>query len=119
TRRGVRVHGTFFRSLLGSASDERDRTGAPSPGDDREAPRSGRTIDLEVATIDREHGADLLALGDAYERSVSQVHRPVTVLSHQLPHAGYVRQVEGCQEHRSRLQHVPERVLRFGGVPQE
>lgn len=100
-------------------SGDRSHDAACLRGDDGKAPAAARAIDGEVLPIERKDLRQRFALGDANEGRVSEVHRQVAVLLHQLAHAGCVGLVERRQRKGLRLQPAPERLLASPRFAQE
>src|SRR5258706_12183058 len=79
-------------SLVAEDAIGRDRTadsnGSPANGrKDIEAADTLRSVDAEVAPVEREDAMYTFPLGHPHKSGVGQVHRQVVILPHQLPHA--------------------------------
>src|SRR5713226_578624 len=80
-------------------------------GNDLESPNALRPIDLEVAAIDREDSTEMLALCHAHQRGISEIHREVAILPHQLSHAKAVCLLQVRHQERIALQNLPQHIL--------
>src|SRR6185436_19884916 len=83
------------------------------PGwDDGESANPRWLINLKVPTIECENLAQPLALGNADQRRIRQIHRQIAILTHQLLHAWNVIDAYGQDLHGSGFHHVPQCLLR-------
>ena len=67
-------------------ADAHQQSVARQSGNDLEPPNALRAVDLEVASIDGEDSPEMLALSNAHQRGIGEIHRKVAILSHQLSH---------------------------------
>jgi len=70
-------------------------------------------VDGEIAAVDGEDFAEALALGDAEDGGVGEIHGTVGVFAHEFANPGNVAGVEGKQKDRASVEHFPERILRL------
>src|SRR5688572_12968656 len=107
-----------MRSVITSSflPDAAPTAGRRSGREYRKPPEPARPIDSKVLPVEGEDSGDPLALRDAYERRVGEVHRQVAILLHERPHARQITGGQIRQNHRPVLEEFPECVL---GLPRE
>ena len=89
-----RLFGLPARDVEDDEEDAPLARGAPASRQEREAALARQAVDREVALVEGEDAAQVVALGDADQGGVGEVHRQVAVLGHQLLDARHVGRVE-------------------------
>jgi hypothetical protein len=78
---------------------------------DRKSSAASGSVDREVPSVEGEDPGEIFPLGDSHQRRVGEIHRQVTVLLHQLPHARRIPFVERRKRQRLRFHAAPESLL--------
>src|SRR5688500_16644862 len=107
-----------MRSVITSSflPDAAPTAGRRSGREYRKPPEPARPIDSKVLPGEGEDSGDPLALRDADEGRVGEVHRQITILPHERPHAWEISGRQIRQNHRPVLEEFPECVL---GLPRK
>ena len=74
---------------------------------------------MKITSVEGKDTPNPLAFGDAHESSVSNIHRQITIRSHQFFHSPNIAALKIQEFDGPGLDHLPERILRFPGEIQK
>lgn len=86
---------------------------------DFETTKTMRPINFEILPVDSKHAPQTLTFRDAHQGGISEIHRQVAILPHQLTHAGAIVQTEVREPHTNDVDHVPQGALGVCAYPQQ